>query len=196
MIEVAYNYHDENGILLYQSVRYNPKDFRARRPNPEGGWIYNLEGTRRVPYRLHELLKSAPRGVFVVEGEKDADALWNLGLVATTNVGGAGKWLPEYSEHLAGRDVVILPDNDEPGRRHAQQVFTSLKGVAKSVRTLALPGLPPKGDVSDWIAAGGTKDQLIAMARKRNTVASLVAEMKEHLARANAALHAIEEMNA
>jgi len=98
-----------------------------------------------------------------VEGERDADNLARLGVAATTNPGGAGKWRPEYSEPLRDRDVVILPDNDEPGRKHAQQVEQRLKGIAASVRSVRIPGLPEKGDVSDYLAEGGTVEELRAI---------------------------------
>ena len=112
-----------------------------------------------VLYRLPEVVSADQ--VFVVEGEKDSDRLGGLGLTVTTNVGGAGKWRTEYSDSLKNKDVVILPDNDEPGRKHAAQVARSLSGKAKSIKVVELPGLPPKGDVSDWLDAGGTLDQLI-----------------------------------
>lgn len=103
--------------------------------------------------------------IFIVEGEKDADNLVKLGVAATCNQGGAGKWRPEYTVQLRGLDVVILPDNDEAGEFHAWKVRRELAHAARSVAILRLPGLPPKGDASDWIAAGGTRDKLIAMAK-------------------------------
>jgi DNA primase len=103
--------------------------------------------------------------VFVVEGEKDADNLNRLGLIATTKAGGAGKWKKEYSEALRGGHVVILPDNDEAGRQHTSKVVRSLQRKAASVKIISLPGLPPKGDVSDWLAAGGTREQLEELVR-------------------------------
>lgn len=157
-IMATYDYRDERGQLLFQSVRYEPKGFIQRRPDG-AGWTYKLNGVRRVPYRLPELLASDGR-VFIVEGEKDADRLAAHNLTATTNAGGAGKWRDDYGEFLRGRDVVILPDNDEPGRKHARQVARALHGIAASVRILELPGLPPKGDVSDWLDAGGTVEEL------------------------------------
>lgn len=165
-IVAEYSYQDEKGKVLYQAVRLSPKSFRQRQPTGSG-WAWNLEGVRRVLFRLPELLK-APRTetIHVVEGEKDVLALVALGLQATTNVGGAGKWKPEYCEALRGHPVVILPDNDEPGRRHAIHVATLLTGVAASVKVVGLPGLPPKGDVSDWLAAGGTKEKLLALVER------------------------------
>jgi putative DNA primase/helicase len=163
-IVAEYDYTDERGELLYQVVRFEPKDFRQRRPDGRGGWAWNLNGVRRVPYRLPQLLESNQQTtVFIVEGEKDADRLASLGLVATTNASGAGKWRSEYNEHLPGRHVCILPDNDEPGRSHARMVATSLKGQAASVKVVELPSLPDKGDVSGWLDAGGTVEQLRAL---------------------------------
>ncbi len=162
-IVATYDYSDEHGELLYQVCRYDPKDFRQRRPDGKGGWTWRLDGVRRVLYRLPELL-NAPTGswVFICEGEKDADALAGLGLVATTNAGGAGKWntLSDDSA-LHGRPVAILPDNDEPGRRHAADVAQRLHGKASDVRIVELPGLPDKGDVCDWLRAGGTAADLL-----------------------------------
>ncbi len=140
--EIAtYDYKDENGILLFQVVRYDPKDFRQRRPDGTGGWIWDIKGARRVLYHLPELLESAERDdtVFVVEGEKDVEALKKFGLTATCNPGGAGKWRGEFNDFFKGLNVVIIPDNDEPGRNHAQQVATALKPVAQSVKIVELP---------------------------------------------------------
>lgn len=161
----VYDYTDSEGRLLYQAVRYQPKDFRQRRPDGNGGYIWNLNGVIRVLYRLPAVLTSieAHSPVYVCEGEKDCHSLESIGLCATCNAGGAEKWQAEYSDSLQGADVIILPDNDGPGRKHAEQVARSLKGKAQSIRILELPGLPAKGDVSDWIAAGGTAVQLLEL---------------------------------
>ncbi|MGB9792113.1 MAG: DUF927 domain-containing protein [Thermacetogeniaceae bacterium] len=167
--EAIYKYLDENGKLLFQVLRFpkrgGKKVFKQRRPDGKGGWIWNLDGVRKVLYRLPEVLEAVNRGetIFVVEGEKDADNLAKLGLVATTNPGGARKWRPEFSEYLKGANCVILSDNDEVGREHVQQVARSLHGKAASVKVLEFPGLPEKGDVSDWLAAGGTKEKLLRL---------------------------------
>ncbi len=115
--------------------------------------------------RLPEVLAAVQRGetIYIPEGEKDVDNLVQLGLVATTNSGGAGKWETRFADYLAGVEVVILPDNDESGRKHADQVARSLKGKAKSIKVVELPGLPDKGDVSDWLAKGGTKEELLRL---------------------------------
>jgi len=161
----TYDYTDEAGTLLYQVCRYSPKDFRQRQPDGSGGWLWHLRKARLVPYHLPELVGAAPGSrVFVCEGEKDADAVRGLGLVATTNAQGAGKWRPEFNAHLNGCDVVILPHNDPDGRKHAAGIAESLAGIAASVKALALPGLAEKGDAFDWIAAGGTKAALEQLA--------------------------------
>lgn len=164
----AYDYKDANGKLLFQVCRTADKRFFQRRPDGKGGWINGLGDVKPVLYRLPELLKAVQRGetVFIPEGEKDVDNLARLGLAATTNPMGAGKWRDYYSDWLKGANVVILPDNDEPGRKHAQQVAQSLFGKATSVKVLELPGLPPKGDVSDWLANCGTKEELLRLAQE------------------------------
>ena len=165
-IVATYDYHDAEGNLLFQVVRYDPKDFRQRSPSGTGGWNWKLAGIRRVPYRLPELLRAAPpKLVFICEGEKDCDALHERGLIATTNPGGAGKWHPTMSAYLRGHDVVVLPHNDKAGEAHAEDVAQKLRGIATSVRIMRLPGLATKGDAFDWLAADGTAAALVAMAR-------------------------------
>ena len=164
-IVATYGYSDEAGKLVFQVVRHEPKDFRQRRPKPGGGWDWSVKGVRVVPYRLPELLAEPTRPVLVVEGEKDADNLARIGVLATCNAGGAGKWTAEHAAYFRGRGVIVLADNDEPGRNHAEQVAQSLRGIAQWVRIIHLPGLPPKGDASDWIVAGGTKDDLRRLAK-------------------------------
>jgi putative DNA primase/helicase len=154
-VEAVYDYRDGDGRLLYQVLRKRGKDFPCRRPLPGGHWAWNLDGIERVIYRLPETRAAMRAGerVFVVEGEKDADRLAALGLAATTNPGGAGKWRPAYGAMLRGARAVILPDQDAAGRRHAETVRSDLARAAAEVRVLELPGLCEKGDVSDWIAA-------------------------------------------
>ena len=161
-IAATYRYEDESGDLLYEVVRYEPKAFKQRRPDGRSGFIWNLEGARRVLYRLPELIEaaSAEQIIFLVEGEKDVDNLRKLNILATTCSGGAKKWRPEYSEFLRGCNVVLTPDNDDTGRAHMGTVAASLRGVADSIRILKLPSLPPSGDVSDWLKAGGTVEAL------------------------------------
>jgi putative DNA primase/helicase len=155
VVGATYPYRDAGGRLLYEVARKVPKGFACRRPDGAGGWIWSLGGIGRVLYGLPELAAAVREGrtVFVVEGEKDADALAELGLVATTNPGGAGKWRSEYGEALRGARVVVIPDHDTAGRAHAAAVLQALAGVASEVRLLELPDLPARGDASDWIAA-------------------------------------------
>jgi len=164
-IVATYDYTNSDGTLLYQVVRFHPKDFRQRRPDGAGGWKWNLQGRQPVLYRLARVLEAAARGdmVFVVEGEKDVHSLEDIGCVATCNAMGAGKWRPDYADALRGAAVVILPDNDEPGQKHGEDVAQSVRGKAWGVKVLPLPCLPEKGDVSDWLAAGHTRDELLTL---------------------------------
>jgi hypothetical protein len=166
--EVAiYPYHGREGNLLFEVVRYAPKDFRQRRPDHAGGWIWNTKDIDRVLFRLPELLRDIGRGlpVFVTEGEKDALAMVARGFTATCNPGGAGKWQDGYSETLRGADVIIIADKDEPGRKHASLVADRLQGLAKSVRVLELPDINGKTvkDAADFFEAGGDAGQLQAI---------------------------------
>ncbi len=163
----VYPYRDERGTLLFEVVRYNPKAFSQRRPNGAGGYVWNLHGVRRVLYRLAETLEAAAAGrtVYVTEGERDADALAALGLAVTTNPGGAGKWREEYAGMLREtRRAVLLPHNDAPGREHGQAAARSLYNAGVEVAVLELPGLADKGDVSDWLRQGGTREALEELA--------------------------------
>ncbi len=163
-IVATYGYCDETGTVLYQACRMEPKDFRQRRPDGKGDWVWSIKGVRLVPYRLPELLKRATETVFVCEGEKDVHSLEALGVLATCNPMGAGKWRREYSEALRGRPVVILPDNDVPGRKHAAFVAADLMSVGCEVRILQVP---TGKDVSDWLGAGGTLQGLQALASEQ-----------------------------
>lgn len=176
MKEVAvYDYRDESGNILYQSVRYEAdgkKTFRVRQIDGTG-WKWTLDGVRKVLYLLPQIIaadKSLP--LFIVEGEKCADALAFLGdeIAVTTNVFGAEKWISEYTQSLidcgiiAGQTICIIPDNDLAGKRHCLQVGISILGAGNaSLRVLLIPGAKDKGDIADWVEAGGTKDQFWAM---------------------------------
>lgn len=164
--DCAYDYRDEAGRLVFQAVRFkNPKGFAQRQPKDGGGWNYRTKGLRKLVYRLPQLLKAdSAEPVLIAEGEKDCENLAVRGFIATCNAMGAGKWHSAHSDFLKGRHVIVLPDNDEPGRGHAQQVAKSLQGKSASTRILELAGLPDHGDVSDWLAAGGTAEQLRALA--------------------------------
>src|SRR3954447_18212660 len=163
-VVAEYRYVDEAGELLYVVTRFDPKDFRQRRPDPDkpGRWRWNLDGVRRVPYRLPQLRAAlaAGRRVYLVEGEKDAETLAALGLEATAHAQGAKNWRSDYAEYLAGAHVVVIPDNDSEGRAWADAAVADLLLVAASVRRLELPDLPAKGDVTDWLAGDRDAEDL------------------------------------
>jgi uncharacterized protein DUF3987/Toprim domain-containing protein len=165
-IAATYDYTDQNGDLVLQVVRFTPKSFRQRRPDVFGGWRWDLKGIKKRPlYRLRELLAADPDAVvFFVEGERDTLNLTRIGLVATTASQGAGKIKHTDLTQLQGRDVVILPDQDKAGEDHAREVARALRGIASRVTVLRLPGLADKQDVSDWLAGGGTADDLRRLA--------------------------------
>ena len=166
-VAAVYPYHDAKGRLLAEKVRFEnpdpkpsekPKTFRWRRQI--GGEPY-AEGIGSCPpYALSGLLEHADDMVFGVEGEKDANALNDLGLVAISIESGHEHTAAKYLER---RDVIIIPDNDTAGKSHADKVKSALTGSAETVRLLQLPGLPDKGDVSDWLANGGTVDELLRL---------------------------------
>lgn len=164
-ITATYDYHDAEGRLVFQVVRYVPKDFRQRKPDGHGGWDWTVTGAERVCYHLPQLLRAIKdkRRVFAVEGEKDVLTLEGMGFVATTVPGGANAWHERYTDTFAGAHVVIIPDNDEAGHKHAERIHKAITGVAASVVVLELPGLPERGDVTDWVVRGGTADELKAL---------------------------------
>ena len=158
-IVATYDYTDENDVLLKQVVRFSPKGFAQRKRDGKGGWIWDVQGVRNVPFRLSEVMRA--QTVFIVEGEKDVESLRARVLVATTNAGGAGKWSDDFGKYLAGKETIILPDNDPSGQDHGQKAARNLHSFATSVKLLELPGLPLKGDVTDWFCAGNTAEKLL-----------------------------------
>lgn len=166
----VYDYKGVDGNLVFQVVRQRYPDgrktFYQRRPDGHDGWINNMQGVDPVPYCLPQIIKTIEEGhmVVVCEGEKDCDRLVKLGFTATTNHGGAGKWREAHSKHFpSGSKVTIVPDNDLPGKKHAQEVAEQLKERGCQVRILELPGLPQKGDVSDWLDSEHTKEELLEL---------------------------------
>ncbi len=161
-VVARYIYRDDHGHPLFRVCRTTPKGFFQE--SYDGvQWVNGLQGVRRVLYRLPEILKAPV--VYIVEGEKDADRLWSMGIPATCNPGGAGKWREEYSESLTGKKAVVIPDNDDPGEDHGFQVARSLLPFAKAVKVVSLPGLGPRKekhgeDISDWLDAGHSKGEL------------------------------------
>jgi putative DNA primase/helicase len=161
-IAATYTYVDEAGNLLFQVIRFEPKDFRQRRPDGDGDWVWKLGSTRRVLYRLPQIIAAVSAGqtIYIVEGEKDVQAIEEAGGIATCNPGGAGKWRDEYSEFLRGAEVVIVADRDEPGRAHAAAVAASVAPLAAAVRVVeAAEGK----DAFDHLAAGKTVEEFVTI---------------------------------
>ena len=166
---VTYAYHDLDGTLLHEVVKGAGKRFRQRHPTPDG-WVWKTSG-RRVPYRWPELVGQSE--LWIVEGERDVDTLFDHGLVATCNLGGASKWRAEETAALLDLHpdtVYVIPDNDTPGRKHADSVVEQLTAAGLTATLVPLPGLQPHGDASDWFAAGGTAESLRALAADPETV--------------------------
>jgi len=156
-IVATYDYTDAAGQPLYQVVRYEPKDFRPRYPDGKGGWVWKKHQSQ-VLYRLPEVLEAAI--VFVVEGERDVEKLREHGFAATTNAGGAkAHWLPDFTEALRGREVVLIPDNDVPGRKRAAAIARALLG---NVAKLTLIELEDAKDIAEWFDRGHSEVELIA----------------------------------
>lgn len=158
-IAQIYSYQDATGAEVFQVCRMEPKTFRQRH-RKNGQWVWSMEGILKVLYRLPEILKMDY--VWVVEGEKDADTLAALGICATCNAGGAGKWEQSYSEALRGKDVILCGDNDEPGQKHVEKVQQALANYARSTCIVKVPG--DFKDVSEWSAEfGENQDFLYAL---------------------------------
>lgn len=165
----TYDYTDENGKLLYQIVRYEPKSFSLRRPDGNGGWIWNSEGIKKTLYCLPDVKEAKEKGKMVVfcEGEKDAESVKaKLNLMTTTSPLGANSWNDIYADSLSGLNVVILPDNDEAGQNYAQTIAHSIYGKASSIKIVNLPNLAEKEDVSDWIEKGGSQQEILEIIDK------------------------------
>ncbi|MBV2147441.1 AAA family ATPase [Sphingobium sp. AS12] len=181
-----YDYTDEHGAVVFRVERLgkgHAPPFLQHGPDGRGGFICRkgcMNGVRKVPYRLDRLVKADPSAVvFWTEGEKDCDRLISLGLVATTNPGGAAKFNGldgVIAKHFPGRRVVILEDNDEAGAKHVAAGIAALRPHVAAVEGLLLSGLPPKGDVSDWLSAGGTAQELITLAERAFVAADIDVE--------------------
>ncbi len=153
----AYDYTDAAGKLVFQVCRYDPKSFKQRRPNGNGGWSYDLKDTTRVLYRLPDVIKADE--VLIVEGEKDAETALGMGFTATTSPMGAKKWRDEYTPCLKDKAIVLIPDNDNEGREHMAQVGAAVKDAVKNLKWLDLPDVPSKGDLSDWARNFTSKEE-------------------------------------
>jgi 5S rRNA maturation endonuclease (ribonuclease M5) len=161
VVVAQYDYTDAEGQLLYQAVRTEPKGFFRRKPDGHGGWIHRgPQDGEKVLYHLREVLGALI--VFLAEGEKDAETLRAYGFIGTTNIGGAKeKWLPQYTEALRGREVIMVPDNDEPGWERARTIAEALVDAAAPLIVLELPSKVK--DITDWFLAGHSELELTAI---------------------------------
>lgn len=165
-IVATYPYVDDDGAERYQKIRYEPKGFHIRRRGEDGGWVFKdaLAGQTPLIYRQPKV-KAVPPGatIVVAGGEKDVDNLRAQGYVATCNIDGEGNWRAEHAAHLPdGCRLVVMLDNDKVGEKFGRDVAASIAGKAASIKLVRFPELPEHGDVSDFIAGGGTKDELEA----------------------------------
>jgi len=156
-VEEIYKYIDENGEIIHETVKGSNKKFYQRHYK-NGEYIYNLKGVDTILYNLPDVIRAVKEGIdiYIPEGEKDCDNLKKLRFIATTNAMGAGKWRKEYNKYFKGaKNVIILPDNDKPGKEHAENVLKSLKDEVEKVKIVYLPGLKDKQDISDFIQKNG-----------------------------------------
>jgi hypothetical protein len=164
--QTVYTYRSLDGSVAGEVVRGPGKRFRQRRPDGDGGWEWKAPATP-ILYQWPELVAQPDKPVWVVEGEKDTDRLCALGLRATTNAAGAGKWRAAHTSalfDLSPPAVYVIPDHDVPGQRHAFSVTDSLTTAGLAAAIVPLPDSPEHGDVSDWLAAGHTIEELHALA--------------------------------
>lgn len=180
VLEHEWVYVDEDGEPLFVKQRFKTgtakgKDYRQARINKDGSRSYSLGDCRIVPYRFPELLnaKTAGRAIYLVEGEKAADALVEIGAIATSAHAGSGSWPQEITQYFAGATVVMLPDNDLAGWKYAKLVAAALTPVVKSLRIVDLPVIYPTDDAWEWVHVyGGTRQQLAELAKQAQPITS------------------------
>ena len=180
VLEHEWVYVDEYGDPLFVKQRFKTstakgKDYKLVSINPDGSKRYSISGTRLVPYRLPELLnaKTAGRAIYLVEGEKAADALVEIGAIATSAHAGSGSWPAEITQYFAGATVVMLPDNDLAGWKFARLVAAALIPVVKSLRIVDLPLLFSKEDAWEWVKVyGGSRQELAELAKQAQPITS------------------------
>ena len=160
-IIATYDYTDEDGHFLFQTVRFKPKSF-AQRVRDGANWIWKLGSTRRVLFKLPEVKKAIADGawLFLLEGEEDVLTVEKHGFVGTTCPMGANKWRAEYTKSLAGAILIISPDNDKVGLEHSQKVARKVYGTVKEIKIIELPDLKDKEDITDWFRKGHTAEEL------------------------------------
>lgn len=166
-IVATYDYVDRSGELIYQVCRLKPKSFRQRRPDLEKpeDWIWNMDGITALPYHIQNVIDH--KTIYIVEGEKCADDLIDkFKLPATTFHGGAGKFWPDVLPYFKDKNIIFIPDNDDIGKEHMQRLAREFQNTAESIKIVELSGLDSKGDISDWIASGKTKEQFLDLCKK------------------------------
>ena len=171
--KTRYPYRKSDGDIIYFVIRSEPKDFRCMNPMGE----LKIEGIERVPYRLPQMIRGIKdsKKILILEGEKDADRAAEMGFIATTFQGGAGKWKEEYLEHFVGAHVVLIPDNDKPGYEGMNSIAQKLIGTAIEVAILELPGLGERKekhgkDFSNWADIdGNTSNALMDLIKKTDS---------------------------
>jgi hypothetical protein len=174
VLEKEWIYRAEDGTELFTKRRYKTSDAKGKtysihRVDASGKRIAGLKNTRIVPLNLPELLqaKQAGKAIYLVEGEKAADALASIGAVATTSHTGAGSWPTEITQYFTGANVVVIPDHDEPGRSYAKRAIAHLLPVVKSIRYLDLNLMMEGDDAHEWVHdMAGTRKELAELAKK------------------------------
>lgn len=176
IFQQEWHYTDEDGVSLFVKQRFKTNDskgktYKTLRVMPDNSRQSKLGDCRIVPYKLPDLLQATAAGrvVYITEGEKAADALGSLGVVATTSHAGAGNWNPEINQYFTGANVVIVPDNDISGWGYATKVAEALIPVAKSVRVLDLGLKEPKEDAFEFVTKYGADRQSLASMAKACT---------------------------
>ena len=187
-IKEVYSYQDARGELAHETLRFEPKGFRQRRPGvgDEGEWVWSLKDHRVYPYRLPRILKARKvEPIFLVEGEKDVENLERLGeeVIATCLPMGAGKWRDDFAEYFRDRWVVIIPDYDKPGLEGAEKIARELFEVCERVGLLMLDdlwkGAKVGDDISDWILGGWNRGVFVDDQVEQLMGAAETAELEE-----------------
>ena len=179
VLEQEWQYQDEDRTTVFVKQRYKVgetgKTYRLYKVDADGRRHPSLGDARIVPYNLPQLLdaKTAGRNIFLVEGEKAADAITSIGMIATTAHTGAGSWPEAITEYFAGAQVIILPDNDTPGWQYAHKAVQAILPIAKSVKVVDL-GLQGQGDDAyEFIEAGAGRDKLVALVKAAQILTSV-----------------------
>jgi hypothetical protein len=179
-LEQEWEYKDEVGNTLFVKRRFKTntdkgKTYSLHKVDAAGNRKGSMTGARIVPYKLPELInaREAGRAIYLVEGEKAADALISIGAIATTSHAGAGHWPADITQYFTGAVVIVVPDCDAPGWKYAKRVVEALLPVAKAVRVLDF-NLPELGDDAyEWVQDGGDRSKLAELAKALPVITSI-----------------------